>query len=429
MTHHAQQSAGQCPAPQPPVAPSRPLPIFGPAFSANPHATYEQLRAQAPVAPVEFDRNQWGYLAVTYRAALHLLRNNPGRFHKDPHHWEALRRGQVPPDSPALMMMAPRDNALWKDGPEHLRLRGAITAALRQVDTHQLAHTVREIADQLIDAFASVGTADLVRQYCDPLPTLTVNSLYGSPPALSEEIVHTVTRLFLAGPDAAEANAALERACLALTRHKRAYPGRDVVSSLIAAGLTDDEMVPTLILLFGAAGPPPAKLIASGLRRILTDDSFAGDVHTGVRPVTAALDDVLWNEPPVPNYCPLYANGVQEVEGVRLQPGFPILISFAAANADPALTLGLPPEARTGNRGHLSFSAGAHACAAPDLARIICETGVERALDRLPGLALAVPADQLPSLPGPFIAGPATLPVHFQRGTPHPNRTGRTAAA
>ncbi|MCX4853696.1 cytochrome P450 [Streptomyces canus] len=426
MTHHAQQDAGQCPAHTP--DPARPLRIFGPDFSANPHRTYELLRAQSPVPAVEFDPGQWGYLAVTFRAAQYLLRNNPGRFRKDPHHWEALRRGQVPPNSAALMMMAPRDNALWKDGPEHLRLRAALTGALGQVDTHQLARTVTEIADRLIDAFASVGTADLVAQYCDPLPMLTVNSLYGSPPALGEEIIHTVTRLFLAGPDAAEANAALESACLELTRYKRARPGRDVVSSLIAAGLTDDEMIPSLILLFGAAGPPPAKLIASGLRRILTDDRFAGDVHTGVRPVAAALDDVLWHEPPVPNYCPLYAQGVQEVEGVQLQPGFPILISFAAANADPALTLGLPPDARTGNRGHLSFSAGAHACAAPDLARIICETAVERALDRLPGLALAVPADQVPQMPGTFIAGPAALPVSFQRGIPHPARSGRTAA-
>lgn len=206
---------------------------------------------------VEFDPGQWGYLAVTFRAAQYLLRNNPGRFRKDPHHWEALRRGQVPPNSAALMMMAPRDNALWKDGPEHLRLRAALTGALGQVDTHQLAHTVTEIADRLIDAFASVGTADLVAQYCDPLPMLTVNSLYGSPPALGEEIIHTVTRLFLVSPDAAEANAALESACLELTRYKRARPGRDVVSSLIAAGLTDDEMIPSLILLFGAAGPPP----------------------------------------------------------------------------------------------------------------------------------------------------------------------------
>ncbi|MEU0946919.1 cytochrome P450 [Streptomyces canus] len=427
MTYHAQQGAGQCPVYQP--AHNGPLPIHGPTFSANPHHTYERLRTQGPVAPVEIEPGIWGYLAVSFRAAMYLLRNNPTRFRKDPNHWEALRRGVVPPTSPALMMMGPRDNALWKDGDEHLRLRGALTSALGTVDTHQLTRTVTEIADHLIDKIAPIGTADLVAQYCDVLPMLTVNAMYQSPPAIGEQIVRTVTRLFLAGPDAAEANAALEQACLELIRHKRNYPGRDVVSSLIAAGLTDGELVPTLILLFGAAGPPPAKLIASGLLRILTDDRFAGDVHTGVHPVSAALDDVLWQDPPVPNYCPLYAQGVQVVEGVQVQPGIPILVSFAAANADPALTLGLPPGARTGNRGHLAFSAGAHACAAPDLARVICETAVERALDRLPSLTLAIPADQVPPMPGTFIAGPAALPVRFQRDNTHPTRSGRTAAA
>ncbi|RRR69513.1 cytochrome P450, partial [Streptomyces sp. RP5T] len=378
MTYPDQQAAGQCPAYQPATGP---LPIYGPTFSANPHDTYARLRTQGAVAAVEIEPGMWGYLAVSFRAALYLLRNNPNRFKKDPNHWEALRRGEVPPTSPALMMMGPRDNALFLDGERHQRLRGALTSALSTVDTHQLARTVTEIADYLIDQFAPTGGADLVAQYCDALPMLTVNAMYQAPPAISEKIVRSVTRLFLAGPDAAEANAALEAACLELIRYKRTYPGRDVVSALIAAGLSDRELVPTLILLFGAAGPPPAKLIASGLLRILTDERFAGDIHTGVRPVSAALDDVLWQDPPVPNYCPLYAKQVEVVEGSTVQPGIPILVSFAAANSDPALTLGLPPGARTGNRGHLAFSAGAHACAAPDLARVICETAVERVLD------------------------------------------------
>ncbi|MGW7541955.1 cytochrome P450 [Streptomyces sp. NPDC054770] len=426
MTTRHPLAAGQCPAHAPLPPPDGPLPIFGAAFAADPQATYRRLRAQAPIAPVEIDTGVYGYLAVTYQAALHLLRNNPARFRKDPANWAALRAGQVPPSSPALMMMGPRPNALWADGAPHARLRGAVTGALARVDTFALARSVAAIGDRLIDAFVRQGEADLVAQYAAQLPTLAVIDLFRSPSALGEQIVRTVTQVINAGPDAARANAELEAACLELTRLRRAEPGPDVISHLIEAGLGDDEMVQQLVLLFGAAAPPTSNHIGSALRRILTDSRFAGSVHSGVRPVAGALDEVLWYDPPISNYSPLYAQGVQQFgPDVFLQPGYPILVSFAAANNDPALNLGLSPDARAGSRGHLAFSAGPHACPAPGIARVIAETALERALDRLSGLTLAVPAAELPTLPATFLSGPASLPVRFHRDTPQHTPNGR----
>ncbi|MFJ9901146.1 cytochrome P450 [Streptomyces sp. NPDC091280] len=418
MTTHPPSGERQCPvsAPTPPTPQAGPLPIFGPSFSADPHATYARLRAQGPVVPVEISPGVYGYLAVTHEAVSYLLRNNPALFAKDPAHWAALQQGQVPAGSPALMMMGPRDNCLWKDGAEHTRLRSAITHALDQVDTFALAESVARIADQLLDSFASVGRAELMAQYAGPLPMLTVIGMFDCPPALGERIVAAVTRLFSAGPDdAAQANADLEGACLELTRLKRDHPGPDVITYLIRGGLGDREMVQTLLLLFGAAAPPEAEYIGSALLDIITDPHSGGSVHTGVRPVADALDTVMWKNPPVANYCPLYARGgPQWVAGVLLQPGYPIVCSYAAANSDPALFTGISPDAFTGNRAHYGFSAGTHGCPAPGIARLIGEIAVERALDRLPQLALTIAAADVPTLPGPFLAGPAALPVSFQ---------------
>lgn len=395
-----------------PVVRSGPLPIYGGAFTADPHATYRQLRVQGPIVPVEISPGVYGYLAVAYRAAVYLLRNTPTRFAKDPAHWEALRRGQVPADSPARAMMQPRDNALWKDGPEHTRLRRAITTSLARVNTHALAATVAQIAHELISAFSTAGTADLVAQYSDPLPMLTVIDMFGCSQELGGRIVGALTRLFDAGADAAQANAEVEAACLELTRLKRSRPGRDVTTHLIAAGLTDAEMIQTILLVIGAAAPPTSNHIGNALRRILTDPRLAGTVHDGVRPVADALDEVLWDNPPVPNYSPLYALGHQTFEGVSLQSGYPILVSFAAANGDPDLVVATPG-GRTGNRGHLAFSAGVHACPAPDLARIIAETAIECLLDRVPTIELAVAEQDLRNRPGTFLAGLTALPVRF----------------
>lgn len=97
------QSAAQCPVRGHTPPPQRPLPIYGPAFDADPQATYRRLREQGPVVPVEISPGLFGYLAVTYQACVYLLRNTPSLFAKDPtDHWEALKTGQIPPDSPAL---------------------------------------------------------------------------------------------------------------------------------------------------------------------------------------------------------------------------------------------------------------------------------------------------------------------------------------
>ncbi|MFD7853371.1 cytochrome P450 [Streptomyces microflavus] len=424
-------ASGQCPMRPPVPPPAGPLPIHGPDFDRDPHATYQRLRAQGPIAPVEISPRVpdvpgsspvYGYLVVSYWSALYILRNTPDLFAKDSRlHWAALRDGQVPADSPARMMMQPRDNALWKDGEEHQRLRGAITSALARVDTYDLAAAITRIADELMDVFIADGQADLVSQFAEPLPMMTVTALFAAPPKIGSRIVQHVTTLFAAGPDAAKANALLEAACLELVHVKRSRPGRDVVTSLIQAGLTDPELVQTLVLLFGAAAPPAAKAIGRTTQRYLTDAHLARHVHTGVLPVAAALESVLWDDPPVANYSPLFARSPMTIHGAQVQPGYPILISFAAANSDPALG-GLAPAARAGNRGHIAFSAGVHGCPAQGMGRLIVETAVERLLDRLSQLALAIADSDVPNIPGTFLAGPASLPVSFRPAAPAPGR-------
>ncbi|MEU6082589.1 cytochrome P450 [Streptomyces sp. NPDC047108] len=402
---------------------ARPIPIHGPEFSADPRTTYDRLRAQGPIASVEIAPHVHGRITTTYRAALHLLRNTPGRFAKDPRNWQALREGRVPADSPALMMMQPRDNALWMDGSDHARLRESITGSLDLVDSHALADTVTRIADLLVDGFAADGEADLVRDFAAPLPMRVLISMFGSPPEVGRRIVHAIAKLFDTAQDAAEANAELEAACLELTHLKRRRPGADMTSWLLdhPARLTDAEMIQQILLVVGAGTEPSTDLISNALLLMIDDDQFGGNVHDGVQPVGEALDHVLWEDPPVANYCPLYPRNHETYEGIELEPGVPVLVSFAAANSDPALAAGR--HLRGGNRAHLAFSAGVHGCPAPDLARVISETAVERLLDRLPDLTLACRRDQLTRRPGTFHSGWTALPVTFPPVAPSSGET------
>ncbi|MFF4565579.1 cytochrome P450 [Streptomyces sp. NPDC001435] len=384
-------------------------PLYGPEFAADPAAAYRRLRAAGPIAPVELAPGVHASLVVGYEAALHVLRS-PETFSKDPRRWQDLADGTVPMDSPVVPMMMYRPNALWTDGAEHRRLRDAITDSLAQVDPNTLRGYVEASADTLIDRIAPAGKADLLGEYAQVLPLLVFNRLFGCPPEYGVRLVEGMSGIF-DGVDAEKANELLATTLLDLVTLKRARPGQDVTSWLMAhrAALTDEEMVHSLVLLMGAGTEPQQNLIANSLRLLLSDDRFEGTLSGGSLPVEDALDEVLWTDPPMANYAVHYPVHDVVHDGVTLRVGHPIVVSLAAANTDPSLT----SDQRAGNRAHLAWSAGPHTCPAQSPARLIAAVAVEKLLDRLPDVELAVPVEELTWRPGPFHRALAALPVVY----------------
>ncbi|WP_455361896.1 cytochrome P450 [Streptomyces sp. SYSU K21746] len=384
-------------------------PLYGPGFAADPAAVYGRLRAAGPTAPVELAPGVRATLVTGYDAALYVLRSTE-TFSKDPRRWRDLADGTIPPDTPVAPMMAYRPNALFTDGEEHRRLREAVTDSLGRVEPNALRGYVEQSADTLIDRFASDGKADLLGAYAQVLPLLVLNQLFGCPPDYGDRLVEGMSGIF-DGVDAEKANDLLTRTLIDLATLKREKPGHDVTSWLMAhhAELTNEELVHTLVLLLGGGTEPGQNLIANSLRLLLSDDRFAGSLSGGSLPVEDALDEVLWTDPPMANYAVHFPVHDVTYQGTLLRKGEPLVISLAAANTDPALTA----DQRTGNRAHLAWSAGPHACPAQGPARLIAAVAVEKLLDRLPDVELAVPVEELTWRPGPFHRALAALPVRF----------------
>jgi cytochrome P450 len=141
---------------------------------------------------------------------------------------------------------------------------------------------------------------------------------------------------------------------------------------------------------------------------LLTDDAYA---HRGGL-IEAALDDTLWENPPVANLAPHYPAADMEFAGQKVRAGDLMLVSFAAANTGPVLGAAR----RAGNKAHLAWSAGPHACPSKDPARQITVTALENLLNQLPDVELAVPEDSLTWRPGPFNRGLVALPARFTPG-------------
>ncbi|MFF8710081.1 cytochrome P450 [Streptomyces sp. NPDC015184] len=396
--------------------------LYGPEFASDPQRVYDAFRVHGPAAPIELAPGVEATLIVQHEAALRVLQN-PSFFARDARRWAALREGRVPLDSPVLPMMAYRPNCLFTDGTEHLRLRKAVTESLSRLNTTRLSRDVERIADYLIDQFIERGTADLLGEYAKLLPLLLFNQLFGCPGDIGDRLTRSMSAIF-DGEDVLRANDELTECLMELVALKRRQPGEDITSWLIQhpAGLRDEELKDQLVMLMGAGIEPERNLIANALLLMLSSDTGSEQRRGTGMLVEDALDDVLWNNPPIANYATHYP--VQDVDlgGTTLRAETPVLISFAAANSDPALT-----DARqTLSKGaHLAWGAGPHVCPAKSPAQLIALTAIEKILNTVPDLTLAVSPSGVEWRPGPFHRALVSLPVRF---SPSPARGARTTA-
>ncbi|MCX4742063.1 cytochrome P450 [Streptomyces antibioticus] len=391
-----------CPAHQP----GGRVPLYGPEFAADPEAYYSYLRHHGPTAPVELAPGVDATLVTDYATALQLLQDS-GTFRKDARRWRDLNEGRIAPDSPVLPLLAYRPNCMFTDGADHLRLRQAITDSFARVDSLRLSHSTERISDFLIAQFSERGSADLIGNYARQLPLFVFNELFGCTADIGDRVFFGISGMF-DGVNAEKATEVLFQAVGELVALKRQRPGDDVTSWLMQhhAGLSDEEMVHQLSLLLGAGAEALVNLIGNTLHRILTHDRYA---HEGGL-IEEAMDDTLWENPPMTNYAPHYPVSDVEFAGQKFAAGDLLLISFAAANTGPALSAARKAGS---NRAHLAWSAGPHACPSKDPARHIAVTAIENLLNRLPDVEITVPEDSLTWRPGPFSRGLVTLPARF----------------
>ncbi|MCM3811893.1 cytochrome P450 [Streptomyces sp. DR7-3] len=358
---------------------------------------------------MELDPGVPAMLCLGYDTALEIMRR-PETFSKDPRHWRARNEGVLPEGSYAPHIIRPRPQVDFVDGEEHRRLRGAIEDTTGRIDSAALRNYVERIADSLIDQFCEAGEAELIGTYCALVPIMVSSQLFGCPQEIMDQMLRGVAS-FIDGSDPSGGDRTSGAALRELIDLKRREPGADITSWLIAhpARLTDEELIEQLLLLIGMVTGVVPGLIGNSLRVLLTDERFSGELMGGSMLVEDALDEVLWTDPPVANmglYFPVHDTNLA---GKRLRAGDAVMISFAATNRDALLR---SPH-KQGNRAHLAFGAGPHACPGRSSARLIASVALEKLLDRIPDLALAGEIEELKWLSGIFVRGVITLPVRF----------------
>ncbi|MBH5333591.1 cytochrome P450 [Streptomyces pactum] len=176
--------------------------------------------------------------------------------------------------------------------------------------------------------------------------------------------------------------------------------------------LTEDELTSLAFLILFAGYENTVHLIGNAVLALLDRPDLLRRLRDEPERVAAAVDEFARHDGPAPLAIRRFPREDVAIGGVTVPAGETVLLSLASANRDPRRF----PEADRldpfrGHSGHLALGHGFHYCLGAPLARMETEIALTALLERLPGLALAVPRDELRWRPSIRARGLISLPV------------------
>ncbi|MCC9310413.1 cytochrome P450 [Kitasatospora sp. RB6PN24] len=369
-------------------------------FIAHPYDAYAELRADAPVVFHEAT-GQW--LVPRYADVSALLRDRRlGRTYT--HRFGHEEFGQAPPDPAHEPFHTLNGNGLLDlEGPDHTRIRRLVAKAFTPRMVEALRPTVARLADELVTALLAEGGGDLISAVAEPLPVAVIAEMLGVPAAdrhLLRPWSAAITGMFELNPSVETAERAV-RACVefsdylrALIRERRAVPGDDLLSALIAAqedgdALSEQELVSTCVLLLNAGHEATVNTTGNGWWALLRNPGQLALLRSDVDAhLPTAIEELMRFDTPLQMFERWVLEDI-EVAGVPIPRGSELALLFGSANRDEARFA--DPDRLDVTRAdnpHISFGAGIHYCLGAPLARLELTESFGALLRRAPNLTL-----------------------------------------
>ncbi len=270
---------------------------------------------------------------------------------------------------------------LATDPPRHHELRRIVSQAF----TPRTVEGLRASVEKSVHTRLADAPFELISTLAHPLPLETIASLLGVE-AQAEFIrwtdaITTFLGTFAADPARQkafdDALAELDDYFRDVLASRRARPGEDVISTLVASGLGDDDLVNfcALLLLNGH----------ETTKTLLVHTVLCLAAFPDARESPGLIDEVLRFLPPVGG-TDRFTTTATEIDGHAVDAGTRVIVMMLSANRDPRVFEEphrfLP--GRTPNK-HLSFGRGVHFCLGAHLARLQAGLAVRALLDRFPG--------------------------------------------
>jgi cytochrome P450 len=379
-----------------------------PRWTENPFPIWDELRAAAPV--VHTDRFLGCYMPTTYEAVRQIAH--------DTEHFSS-RRVIVRDIRPEITATAP---PITSDPPEHKPAKQLLLPPFTPDAMKKLEPRVRAICNELIDQFIGEGKCDAAARYTKHVPVRAIAHMLGIAEKDGDLFIKWIHGILELG---IKDDAALMGAVREMTEYfaghleqRKTKPTDDLISALMKARdkngqpLSDNHVLGSLRLLLIAGIDTTWSAIGASLWHLAKTPADRERLIAEPDLIPTAVEELLRAYSPVTMAREVMKETV--ISGCPVKPGNMVLLSFPAANRDPAMF----PEAdkvvldRKENR-HAAFGLGIHRCVGSNLARMEMTVALEEWLKRIPDFRLD-PAGQVTWSEG-TVRGPRQLPLLFKK--------------
>ena len=370
-----------------------------PRWSNDPYPIWAELRETCPVAHTE--RFEGCYFPTTYAGIRDVA--------YDTEHFSSRRF--VVRDKKIDVVPVPPINL---DPPEHRSWKRVVLPPFTPDEIAKLEPVTRATCEELIDAFPPSG-CDVAEFYTRHIPVRVIAHLFGLPEQdgdLFRSWIHDTLEAGIINPSLImPAQQEMNAYFAAAIAQREASPTDDLITRLMHTMIdghpAKPEQVSGMLRLLLLAGIDTTwSAIGAALWHLAEHPNDAARLRAEPALLPTAIEELLRAYAPVSIGREVVKDA--EVQGCPLRTGNMVLLSFAAANRDPAMF----PEPdrvvlnRVENR-HAAFGLGIHRCVGSNLARMELTVAIEVFLRRIPSFRLDGPVQWAVGT----VRGPRTLPM------------------
>jgi cytochrome P450 len=400
---------------------------FEQGFSGDPSARVADLRAQRPVCPIRLPSGTQAWFVTRYDDVQRVMSDD--RFSRMVRHGNTRYAAGAEDDGVDLTEeMILKSRSLSMDGPGHVQLRRLAGQAFTNKRVQAMRPQIQEVTDTLLEAMLATGPpADLMARLAAPLPMQIICALLGLPEedraqfsAWSAALIgsHAITRY--SGGDVTEVRQALTEYLMSLIAEKRRRPQDDILTVLAHAEdhgdrLTDFEIVAVTRAMLVAGHITTVSMIGIGLWRLFRHPDQFEALKADLSLVNSAVEEILRFQPQGHFAFPQIATEDTEIRGVEIHSGELVFAPSYGGNRDERQFANAETfDIKRQPNAHLTFGHGSHFCIGAPLARVELEIAYLSLLQRFPGLAPAIPLDQMRWRRGEVVGALEELPVTWE---------------
>ena len=300
----------------------------------------------------------------------------------------------------------------YADPPRHKELRGVASRSFAPRALAQWRAETEAQANRLVAEIAPGETVEFVDSLAAALPIKVAEAFIGLPPGYDREIrgwsdTLESMKLIHGADQLREAVAQFKQMddfFRAQFEVKRAQPGEDLISTLLAAELDGAPLPESLLLvycsLFLAGGSDTTRSLLAGMALALAQhpEQLARLVKDRSLLDGAVEESLRWTTP-ARGFMRTVMQDTQ-IRDVPIRAGQRVYLLFDAGNRDPEVfenpwTYDIT---RPNAAQHLSFGYGVHLCIAAHLARMEARVLYDALLDRFSSIGLAGPPQEIRQL-------------------------------